>query len=230
MKAITTALSGIATSWVGGIACLLLGMAIGIVAAQHFATPAVEEMRFTEHRMPTLMMHPLGREGAYRHQIGNWKVLSSLDRDNDSLVLKYRDTYIAAVSAAPDQTLETVIINHPLHDSVMLILEDLNRKDRIGKMTTELLTPEGKKTGFIIDENMDGQPDLRFEYAGPHLYAWLDQRWHRVLRSSPPEDGANFEHTVIYRQQLHRIDLASYPYRLFGLGPEHDIQPGNTTP
>lgn len=184
------------------------------MVARTTALSGAEKIEFPRNNAPALMMHPLGRQGAYLHRIGNWELLSSQTVGNDSLVLKYNETYIAAITAAPDHSIESMVINHPLHDSILLILEKLNVAGHTGKLTTDILTGDGKKIGFVIDENMDGQPDLRFEYAGPYLYVWLDQSWHRVLRSSPRESGAGFKHTVIYQQQMHEINLEAFPYQL----------------
>lgn len=191
-----------------------LGLAIGAGMTRAYFQPEPEKIEFSRQQIPTLMMHPLGRDGAYRHRIGNWRLLSSLTTGNDSLVLKYNDTYIAALKATPDRRIESIVVNHPLHDSVLLIMERLDEKSVTGKLTTDILSSDGQKIGFVIDENMDGQPDLRFEYAGPYLYVWLDQSWHRVLRSSPRESGAGFKHTVIYRQEMYEISLEEYPYTL----------------
>lgn len=200
--------------WLSGFFLFFIGLGIGIVIARQLPYLPSQKIEFAQQQIPTLMMHPLGREGAFRHQVGNWELLSSLTTGNDSLVLKYKDTYLTAISAASDNSIESMVINHPLHDSVLLILEKLNQKDTAGKLTTDILTDDGKKSGFVLDENMDGQPDLRFEYAGPYLYVWLDESWHRVLRSSPREAGAGFKHTVIYRQQMHEINMEEFPYQL----------------
>lgn len=201
-------------SYLLSIVLFSLGLAIGIGVTRAYFQPEPEKIDFARQQIPTLMMHPLGRDGAHRHRIGNWELLSSLTAGNDSLVLKYNDTYIAALKTTPDRRIESIVVNHPLHDSVLLILERLAEKSVTGKLTTDILSSDGQKTGFVIDENMDGQPDLRFEYAGPYLYVWLDQSWHRVLRSSPRESGAGFKHTVIYRQEMYEISLEEYPYRL----------------
>ncbi len=200
--------------WLGSLLLFFIGLGTGIVIVWQLPYLPPRKIEFAQQQIPTLMMHPLGREGASRHQIGNWELLSSLTTGNDSLTLKYKDTYIAAISAASDHSIESMVINHPLHDSVLLILGELNQKDTVGKLTTDILTNDGSKSGFVLDENLDGQPDLRFEYAGPHLYVWLDESWHRVLRSSPRESGAGFKHTVIYRQQMHEINMEKFPYKL----------------
>lgn len=200
--------------WIIGLLLLLIGAGMGFMVAQSGPHFQAEKIEFSRHGIPTLMVHPLGGQGAYRNHIGNWELLSSLTAGNDSLVLKYNGTYIAAITAATDHTIESMVINHPLHNRILLILERLNEAGTTGKLTTDILSADGKKTGFVIDENMDGQPDLRFEYAGPYLYVWLEQYWHRVLRTSPREAGGGFKHTVTYQQQMHEIDLQTFPYEL----------------
>lgn len=200
--------------WIIYVLMLFVGFSLGGAASVYFLHSSPVRIDFARDRPPTLMMHPLGRDGAYIHEIGNWQLLSSLTSGNDSLVLKYRDTFIASFTTTPDRSLESMIVNHPLHDTVLLILEELNNKTQPGKVTTDILTNDGKKIGFVIDENMDGQPDLRFEYGGPYLYVWLDQSWHRVLRISPRQTGQAFKHTVMYQQKMHQIHLEQYPYQL----------------
>jgi len=202
--------------WRWFLYCLLLavGTATGAVSSLYLQQKHPETVDFSKQKIPSLMMHPLGREGAFVHQAGNWEILTSLISGNDSIVLKYNNQFIMALSAAPDRTLESIVINHPRHDTVLLILEDLNRTDHPGKLTTDILSSDGKKIGFVIDENMDGQPDLRFEYAGPYLYVWLDEAWRRVMRTSPRRTGGGFKHTVIYKEKMHLIHLEQFPYLL----------------
>lgn len=205
--------------WTLYIVLVMAGIAIGAGVATLLPEHKVETIRFSDKQIPTLMMHPLGREGAYRHKIGQWELLTSLTIGNNSLVLKYNDNFVATFSAAPDSSLESIVLNHPLYDTIMLIIERLNEKGMTGKLTTDILSADGRKTGFVIDENMDGQPDLRFEYAGPYLYVWLDEAWHRVMRSSPRKSGRGFKHTVMYNKSLHKIHLEQYPYLLEPLMP-----------
>lgn len=200
--------------WIIYIFMLFMGTCLGLTAAIYYPRSPAVRIDFVKNRPSTLMMHPLGRDGAFLHEIDNWQLLTSLTAGNDSLVLKYKDIFIASFTTAPDGSLESMIVNHPLHDTVLLILEELNNKYQPGKLTTDILANDGKKTGFVIDENMDGQPDLRFEYAGPYLYVWLDQSWHRVLRISPRQTGEAFKHTVMYNKKMHQIHLEQYPYRL----------------
>lgn len=201
-------------SWAVYISLLLAGLVIGAISTAVYLKPSPEQIRFAKDRPPTLMMHPLGRDGAYRHKIDNWQLLTSVTAGNDSLVLSYKDTFIASFTTNPDSSLESIVVNHPLHDTILLIIEQLNSRQQAGKLTTDIISNDGKKLGFVIDENMDGQPDLRFEYAGPYLYVWLDESWHRILRIKPRQVGEAFRHTVMYRQQMHQIHLEEYPYRL----------------
>lgn len=193
---------------------LLAGAAIGAASSIYFQRSHPDKIDFSQTQIPTLMMHPLGRDGAYVHTIGNWELLTSLSSGNDSIALKYNEQYIASITSASDRTLESIVINHPRHDTVLLILENLNKQDHPGKLTTDILSPGGNKIGFVIDENMDGQPDLRFEYAGPYLYVWLDESWHRVMRTKPRQSGEGFKHTVMYKENIHQIYLGQYPYLL----------------
>ncbi len=207
-------------TWLIYTLLLVTGILIGASGISLLYPQQTEKIRFADEHIPTLMMHPLGRDGAYRRQIGNWQLFTSLTKGNNSLVLKYEDTFVATFSAAPDSSLESIVLNHPLYNTIMLIIERLNEKGVAGKLTTDILAGDGRKTGFVIDENMDGQPDLRFEYAGPYLYVWLNQSWSRVMRSSPSEYGGGFKHSVMYNEALHEIHLEEYPYRLEPLKSE----------
>lgn len=201
--------------WTAGLLLLLAGFAGGI-AAYMLLTERTEPERisFAEYSIPAVMTHPLGRDGALRHRIGRWKVLTSPTSGNDSLVLQYGDTYIASFSVDSSRDLKSVVLSHPLHDAIVLVLDELNRRNTSGKLTVDILSVDGQKVGFVIDENMDGQPNLRFEYAGPYLYVWLDNAWHRVMRTSPRLPGERFTHTVMYRGRLHQIFMEEFPYRL----------------
>lgn len=200
--------------WIGGVALLSVGFASGAVFMSLMERTEPESINFAEHQIPVVMTHPLGREGAYQHKIGRWKALSALIAGNDSLVLQYGDTYIASFRVNSARQLESVVLNHPEHDSIILILDELHRTGTSGKLTVDILSRDGEKIGFVIDENMDGQPNLRFEYAGPYLYVWLDNYWHRVMRTSPSMPGERFTHTVMYRGKLHQIFMEEFPYRL----------------
>lgn len=196
----------------GGL--LIIGAAAGVAFTLYYQSSAPTRIDFDQEKIPILMMHPLGREGAYVHSVGNWEILTSLASGNDSIALKYNNDFIASLTTKPDRTLESMVINHPRHDTVILIVEELNNKEIPGKLTTDILSSNGDKLGFVIDENMDGQPDLRFEYAGPYLYVWLDESWHRVMRTSPRQTGQGFKHTVVYKEKLQQIHLEQYPYVL----------------
>lgn len=200
--------------WLLYCALLLTGATAGTGITLLLKSSAPDRIDFSQERIPTLMMHPLGRDGAFVHRIDNWEMLTSVSSGNDSIALKYKNDYIASLTTTPDRTLESMVINHPRHDTVLLIIEELNDKDVPGKLTTDILSSDGKKIGFVIDENMDGQPDLRFEYAGPYLYVWLDESWHRVMRTSPRQTGQGFKHTVMYQERMQQIHLEQYPYQL----------------
>jgi len=201
-------------SWMLNTSLVTAGIIVGAVLTYLYLYSPPRKITFDKDWIPTLMMHPLGHEGAFLHRIDNWQLLTSATTGNDSLALKYNDQFIASVTAAPDRRLESIIINHPRHDNILLILEGLNEQGSVGKLTTDILSKSGDKIGFVIDEDLDGQADLRFEYAGPYLYVWLKESWHRVMRTTPRETGRGFKHTVMYNQSMHEIHLERYPYEL----------------
>lgn len=193
---------------------LTVGAAGGFLLARALPVTDHELVRFAETPAPMMMIYALRAREARQYAVDDWQMLRSPVEGNDSLVLKYRDKYVASFSASSQHGIDMAVINQPAQDAPLLILEGLDSRTSTGKMTLELLADGGGSRGFLIDENLDGQFDLRFSYDGRLLEIWLNDAWAAVERRPRPDGLPGFLQIVQVDGRPYRVTLTSFPYRL----------------
>lgn len=167
--------------------------------------------------MPAILSQPLRSGDLVSHEIDNWQIYTSPVEENHSLVLRYNNHYIAGFDVSQTPLPNNIAILHPQLQQVLLIAEELNAAVRPGKLTVDRLSAEGKSIGFVIDENLDGQPDLRFDNQSADLHVWLENGWREVHRSLERQPGSITDNRVQIGTQWYSIDMTRFPYPLMPL-------------
>lgn len=73
-----------------------------------------------------------------------------------------------------------VSIYHRDSGAPLLTLSDSGGDGRPDLLTYASMDASGKVTMEATDYDMDGQPDIRINFAGHHFEIWHADRWHRV--------------------------------------------------
>ncbi|MEX2517675.1 MAG: hypothetical protein WD572_12365 [Gammaproteobacteria bacterium] len=203
---------------------ICIGLVIGWLSARILPAPATL-LPLQTLAMPTILSQPLLSGDLVLHEIDNWQIYTSSQAGNHSLVLRYNNHYIAGFDVSQTPLPNNIAILHPQHQQVLLIAGELDAGARPGKLTIDRLGTDGQTLGFVIDENLDGQPDLRFDNRSADLHVWFENGWREVHRSLERQPGSVTDNRVHIDDQWYSIDMTRFPYPLTPLPDTDDEAP-----